>query len=327
MVSLLRIDGLRINFATPLGPLTALRGVSLEIEKGSVTGLVGESGCGKTITGRAVLGLLPTNCKIEGTIQFDGVELVRRSQREMQQMRGGRIAMIFQDPAAALNPVFTIGDQLLNVLRRHKPRASTADRLRRAFELLDEVGLADPEQLVRAFPHQISGGMQQRVMIAIALAGSPDLLIADEPTTALDVTVQAQILDLLVSLRASRGLTVLLITHNMAVAARACQRIAVLYAGRVVEEGEVSDVLERPKHPYTRALLGALPTTGRRREPLAVIGGMVPSGLDAISGCVFASRCPNVMPICRAHHPPNFRVPPDRDVACWLYGPGPGESV
>lgn len=325
--ALLNIRGLTVEFRTPYGRLQALRGVDLAVDSGLVLGIVGESGCGKTVTGRAVLGLLPATAEIHGSIQFEGHELVGLREREYRRVRGGKIAMIFQDPAAALNPVFTVGDHLWSVLRRHRPHDSRTEAVDRAHELLDEVGLPDPPRLMGRYPHQLSGGMQQRVMIAIALSGAPDLLIADEPTTSLDVTVQAQILDLLLELRRSRGLTVLLITHNMAVVERTCDRVAVLYAGRVAEEAPSSLLLQQPKHPYTQALLAALPTKASRRTPLKVVPGVVPSGYEHVGGCVFATRCPFVMPICRTDAPPLIATSTTQDVACWLYGSDSRETV
>jgi oligopeptide/dipeptide ABC transporter ATP-binding protein len=318
---ILELRDLSLRFMTPLGPALAVRSVTLRVERGSVLGLVGESGCGKTMTGRAIVGLVPANARLSGEIRFDGRDLTQSSPNEIRRVRGKRIAMIFQDPSAALNPVFTIGEQLTSILLYHQI-ATRAQAKRQAIALLSEVGLTDPARTLNQYPHELSGGMQQRAMIAIALSASPQLLIADEPTTALDVTIQAQILDLLLRLRESRGLTVILITHNMQIVERWCDRVAVLYAGTVVEIGSVADVLRSPSHPYTQALLAALPTSAGRRKPLAVIRGRVPSSRLDIPGCVFASRCPYVMPVCIDTAPPEFQIAPGHEAACWLRKPG-----
>jgi len=317
MDPLLQLRDLAVTFDTPLGRAAAVRSVTLDADRGSVLGVVGESGCGKTMTGRAIVGLVPANASLSGHVLFDGVDLLTVPSGEMQRIRGRRIAMIFQDPSAALNPVFTIGEQLSSILRHHNI-AARSDAKKHGLALLAEVGLPDPRRIYDRYPHQLSGGMQQRAMIAMALSASPDLLIADEPTTALDVTIQAQILDLLLKLRDTRSLTVILITHNMRVVERACDRVAVLYAGRVVEFGSVADVLSRPSHPYTQALLAALPTAAARRKPLAVIRGHVPGSNEQVPGCVFTSRCPFVMPICTDEVPPDFETGPQHYAACWL---------
>jgi peptide/nickel transport system ATP-binding protein len=317
---ILELRGLSLKFATPFGPALAVRSVTLDVERGTVLGLVGESGCGKTMTGRAIVGLVPSNAQVSGHVRFDGIDLLQLSPNEMRRVRGKRIAMIFQDPSAALNPVFTIGEQLRSILLYH--RITTRAQVKnKALALLSEVGLPDPARTLTQYPHELSGGMQQRAMIAMALSGSPDLLIADEPTTALDVTIQAQILDLLLKLRDSRGLTVILITHNMRVVDLACDRVAVLYAGRVVEVGSVGEILRSPSHPYTQALLAALPTSAGRQKPLAVIRGQVPSSREDVLGCVFASRCPYVMPICVDTVPPVFQTAPGHEASCWLHQP------
>ena len=317
MQPLLEVRDLAVTFDTPLGQAAAVRSVTFEAERGSVLGVVGESGCGKTMTGRAIVGLVPSNATVSGHVVFDGIDLLRTRAGEIQRIRGKRIAMIFQDPSAALNPVFTIGEQLVSILRHHHI-ATRSDSSKRALALLAEVGLPDPRRVFDRYPHQLSGGMQQRAMIAMALSASPDLLIADEPTTALDVTIQAQILDLLLKLRDTRSLTVILITHNMRVVERTCDRVAVLYAGRVVESGAVADVLGKPSHPYTQALLAALPTAAARRKPLAVIRGHVPGSNESIPGCVFTSRCPYAMPVCSEQVPPEFQTEPGHYAACWL---------
>ena len=315
-VPLLEINDLQLSFATALGISRALRGVDLAVQRGVSVGLVGESGCGKTMTGRSVLGLLPPNARVSGRVLLDGIDLLALPVERLREIRGSRVAMIFQDPAAALNPVFSVGEQLSAVIRHH--RVSLPGReLDKAAQLLAEVRLSDPERLLTRYPYQLSGGMQQRVMIAMALSASPELLIADEPTTSLDVTVQAQILDLLDELRRRRELAVLLITHNMDVVRRATQEVAVLYAGRVVEHGATHEVLGSPRHPYTQALLAALPRLGGRRQPLQAIAGSVPRGDEAIQGCVFASRCAYAMDICRDNPPRESGA--EHSVWCWLY--------
>jgi len=317
---ILQLRDVTLDFATPLGPAKALRSVTLDVERGTVLGLVGESGCGKTMTGRVIVGLVPSNASVSGQVFFEGTDLLKLRPAELQHVRGKRIAMIFQDPSAALNPVFTIGEQLESIVQYHRI-ASHANAQKTAAALLSEVGLPDPVRTLKLYPHELSGGMQQRAMIAMALSASPDLLIADEPTTALDVTIQAQILDLLLKLRESRGLTVILITHNMRVVERSCHRVAVLYAGRVVEVGPVTEILKSPGHPYTQALLSALPTSAGRRKALTVIRGRVPGSRDEVLGCVFSNRCPYVMPVCVEQVPPDFVTAVDHVAACWLHQP------
>jgi peptide/nickel transport system ATP-binding protein len=313
---LLSIETLNLELQGPRGRAHILRGVDLTVERGEVLGVVGESGCGKTMTGRTVMGLQPESALVSGRVSYDGRDLLRLNTRELRRLRGRRIAMVFQDPSAALNPVFTIGQQLRAVLQQHQVK-DRGEAQARSVELLREVGLPDPERTLDRYPHELSGGMQQRAMIAFALAGEPDLLIADEPTTALDVTIQAQILALLLELREKRGVAVILISHDIAVVAQASDRLAVLYAGTVVEQGPTHDVLATPRHPYTQALIAALPTAEHRRAALSVIPGRVPSGYEPIQGCVFADRCPHAMPIC-ATTPPEPVTDSGVTAACWL---------
>jgi peptide/nickel transport system ATP-binding protein len=318
-LSLVEIKDLHVHFFTESGVVRALRGVNLAVDKGEMVGLVGETGCGKSVTGLALLGLIPLPGRIvRGQILLDGDDLADKSPEEMRRIRGRRIGAVFQDPSAALNPVFTIGEQLEIALRTHLAlsKSQTNARVR---ELLSDVGLSEIDRVVDSYPHRISGGMQQRAMIALALACDPDVLLADEPTTALDVTIQSQILELLVDLQQRRGITVLLITHDLGVVAETSQRVAVLYAGRVVEEGPTDVVLSDPKHPYTQGVLGALPSPERRGKGLVAIPGTVPSGLGEIKGCSFAPRCRYVMDHCPHIDPPPFPVGPQQHAECLLY--------
>lgn len=316
---LLSIQDLRVVFHSPIGDIHALRGISFKVERGETFGLVGESGCGKTVTGRSILRILPHPGEItHGRILFDGLELLEASERQMQAIRGRKISMVFQDPAAALNPVFTIGKQLMEVMQQHHSRPKAALR-RLAVGYLADCELPNPQDCIDAYPHQLSGGMQQRAMVAMALSSQPDLLIADEPTTALDVTIQAQILDLLVKIKEERGISVILITHNMGVVAETCQYVAVLYAGRIAEQGSVEDIFHHPKHPYTHGLLQTLPQRGSRGRKLLVIPGSVPSGIDPLPGCAFAERCAQVMDHCRLDQPPLAYLDEDHFAACYLY--------
>jgi peptide/nickel transport system ATP-binding protein len=298
---LVEICELSITLQTPHGTLHALRSLDLDIQRGRIHGLIGESGCGKTMTGMALLGLLPQGFRLTATrFVFDGLALGTLA----ASFRGRRIAMISQDPAAALNPVLSIGRQMDDVLQSHGalPRHQ---RRAQALELLAATGLPDPQRVMQSYPHQLSGGMQQRVVIAQALATGAEFLIADEPTTALDVTVGAQVLALLRHLVAERGLTVLMITHDMDVVAACCDSVSVLYAGHTVETGPVSDILTKPKHPYTQALLAALPDAAPKGQRLTTIEGQTPPPLEKITGCAFAPRCPKAMALCQSEAPPH----------------------
>jgi len=300
---LLEIDDLHIAFTGRSGAVPAVRGVSLTIDRGEVVGLVGESGCGKSVTALALLRLLPTPpAQIRaGRITFAGQDLLTLPEREIRRVRGHRIAMIFQEPMTALNPVFTIGHQIGESLQIHLG-LGRAERRRRAAELLAQVGIADPERRLEDYPHQLSGGQRQRVMIAMALACDPDLLIADEPTTALDVTIQAQILALLNRLQQERGLAVLLITHDMGVVAQTADRVAVMYAGQIVEQATTVDLFAEPRHPYTHGLLASIPRPGVAR--LTPIPGQLPPLTALPAGCTFADRCAWAHEACRVAPPP-----------------------
>jgi oligopeptide/dipeptide ABC transporter ATP-binding protein len=319
---LLSVEGLRVQFRTYAGLVRAVNGVTFDLHQGEVFGLVGETGCGKTVTGLSILRLVrPPGEIVGGKIAFDGLDILSLSEAEMQEIRGGRIAMIFQDPAASLNPVFTAGEQISMVIRQHRSVAAGQVH-QRTLEMLEAVGLPDPPQMARAYPHELSGGMQQRVMIAMALSSDADLLIADEPTTALDVTIQAQILELLAQLRQERGLSILLITHNLGVVAQTCDRVAVLYVGHVVEKGPTREIFKAMKHPYTQGLLAAIPRPGSYGQTLPAIGGSVPSGLDLLPGCPFQARCSRATEVCHKEPPALIPVGRDHHVACHLYREG-----
>jgi len=327
--TLLSVEDLHVRFRTYAGVVYAVNGMTFDVRPGETFGLVGESGCGKSVTGLAVLRMVPHPGEIvKGRLLFHGEDLLQKSATEMQDVRGGRIAMIFQDPSASLNPVFTVGNQVVRVIRQHVP-VSHADARQRALDTFEAVGLPDPPRIFSTYPHELSGGMQQRVMIALALSSGAELLIADEPTTALDVTIQAQILALLTELRDRQGVSMLLITHNLGVVAETCERVGVAYAGHIVEMGQTDDVLRRMKHPYTRGLLAALPPPpppkprggrGGRGRPLQSIEGTVPDGLRLPAGCPFHPRCPEVMDVCRTAKPALVSVgPPGHVAACHLY--------
>lgn len=301
----LAVEELSVEIATAAGRLQAVREVSFSVEKGQSVCLVGESGCGKSMTSLAVMGLLPRNARRTARrLAFRGENLLRASPRRLNALRGARMGMIFQEPTTALNPAFTIGNQLIEVHRRHE--GSTERQARdRAVELLERVGIAAPAQRLGQYPHQLSGGLRQRVMIAMALMCSPDLLIADEPTTALDVTVQAQILRLLSELQRELGIALLLITHDLAVVARIADQVHVMYAGGIVESAETPDLFAHPHHPYTRGLLACIPVPGRVTpgEPLGTIPGTVPSLLDSVAGCPFRTRCDLASEVCAVSPP------------------------
>jgi oligopeptide/dipeptide ABC transporter ATP-binding protein len=316
---LLSVDDLRVVFPTPHGEVHAVSGVSFDVPRGGIFGIVGESGCGKTVTGRSILRLVPPPGRITGgRILFDGTDLLGASEAEMRQIRGRRIAMVFQDPATALNPLFTIGAQLEAIMKRHKIASGTELR-DREMEILADLGLPDPADLLKTYPHQLSGGMQQRAMIAMALSTEPDLIIADEPTSALDVTIQSQILELLVRLREERGVTIIMITHDLGVVAETCDEVAVFYLGKIAEQGSVRDIFHRTQHPYTSGLLAALPNPQRWGKELMAIAGSVPTNIDILPGCPFEPRCPERMEICDQTMPLEVEVGSRHRVSCYLY--------
>ena len=298
---LLNIKKLRTGFKTSDGYVQAVRGVSFYVGRGERLGIVGESGCGKSVSMLSVMRLLEDNAVMEADeIFFDGEDLSGKSVKEMRKYQGNEISMIFQDPMTSLNPLFTIGEQIMSPLRRHM-KLSKAEARERALKVLAQVGIPDPQKRIRQYPHELSGGMRQRVMIAIAMACTPKLLIADEPTTALDVTIQAQILDLMRKMRQQYQMSLILITHDLGVIASMCTRIIVMYGGLIVEEGDVRDIFYHTAHPYTKGLLGSVPKADGER--LIPIFGTPPDLLDPPKGCPFAARCPYAMKLCREYQP------------------------
>ncbi len=323
MPHLLEVKKLETHFPTRAGLVRAVDGVSFYVDKGELLGLVGESGCGKSITALSVMRLISEPGKIVGgEITFDGEDLLAASYERMREIRGDDIAMIFQDPMTSLNPVYTVGEQIAEALRLHR-KLSRGDARRAAIEAMKEVAIPDPARRVSDYPHQLSGGMRQRVMIAMALACDPKLLIADEPTTALDVTIQAQILELLDELRRTRELGVLLITHDLGVVAEVADRVAVMYTGRIVEESPVEELFARPKHPYTEGLLRSVPkltaAAAGKAARLETIEGIVPSPTALPDGCHFAPRCTHRMPRCTAGEIPLYEIQGGVSVRCVLY--------
>jgi peptide/nickel transport system ATP-binding protein len=318
--ALLRVDDLHTHFFTLDGVTRAVDGVDLVVHAGETLGIVGESGCGKSVTALSIMRLLPARLGrvVSGTIRFDGQDLLELSEAEMREIRGNRIAMVFQEPMTSLNPVLTIGDQIAEAVTIHQKK-SRSDAMAHTVEMLRLVRIPDAERRVRDYPHQFSGGMRQRVMIAMALCCNPKLLIADEPTTALDVTIQAQILKLMLELKGRFGAAVMLITHDLGVVAETCQRVIVMYAGRKVEEAPVLELFDRPMHPYTRGLMASIP---RRRQQqsarrLREIPGIVPSLREPIAGCPFAPRCGFATDRCRSEAPPLMERALGHWAACW----------
>lgn len=317
---ILSIRRLTACFRTTAGTATAVDEVSLDLQPGQVLGIVGESGCGKTVLSLSILRLLPIPPAFfrQGQVFFEGRNLLTLSSQELRRIRGDRISIIFQEPMTALNPVFTVGDQVAEVYRVHR-NFSRAESRRRAVAMLDRVGVPDPESRAKQYPFQLSGGMRQRVMIAMALACRPKLLIADEPTTALDVTIQAQILDLMERLRSEIGMAVMLITHDLGVIAQSAHEVAVMYSGRIVERAETTELFDQPAHPYTRGLMRATPRAKASsfQEPLYEIPGVVPSLTSLPDGCAFHPRCRYADAVCREKKPPLEAVRPNHWTACW----------
>ena len=316
---MLEIANLRTSFVQSGKKWTVIEGVSLTVEPGETVGVVGESGCGKSVTSLSIMKLLGKNAELEGSIRFQEKELLTLTEKEMESIRGNQIAMIFQEPMTALNPLHTIGKQIGEPLRRHFGM-SRKEAKERTIQLLREVGIPRAEEIIADYPHQLSGGMRQRVMIAMAMACGPKLLIADEPTTALDVTIQAQILELMKKLRQEHGTSILLITHDLGVVAEMCHRVVVMYAGQIVEQADVGELFASPKHPYTRGLLQSMPSLSGGQERLNAIPGTVPMLAEMPPGCRFAPRCPYVMDICRRKNPDLFPLSDRRRCRCWLHG-------
>ena len=316
---LLEVSNLYTSFFSDKGEVRAVENVSFSIRPGQTLALVGESGCGKSVTALSIMQLLDYPGRVvSGKILFKGRDLLALDNSEIRQVRGKQISMVFQEPMTSLNPVFTIGHQIGEVLEIHTTLSKEEVR-KEVVRLLEKVHIPSPERRIDQYPHEMSGGMKQRVMIAMALACSPDLLIADEPTTALDVTIQAQILELLKELQQEMGMAILLITHNLGVVAHFAQDVLVMYASRIVERASVSQLFSNPSHPYTNALLRSLPKPGAREERLESISGMVPSPLFYPKGCHFSTRCPKILPCCADEEPPLIEIGSGHEVVCWLH--------
>ena len=318
---MLKINNLCTSFFTYRGIVKAVDGISLKVEEGEVLGLVGESGCGKSVTLLSILGLVPYPGKItDGEILFQGENLLEKSSSEMRSYRGNKISMIFQDPMTTLNPVFRVGEQIRESLKVHKhKRISKRNEKEKVLQLIKDVGLPSPEQIYNQYPYQLSGGMQQRILIAIALSCQPKLILADEPTTALDVTIQAQILDLLGKINKDIGTGIILVTHDLGVVAEFCQKVAVMYAGKIVETGLVEQIIFDPKHPYTQGLLKSIPKIGNKKNKIQSIPGDVPDLSSLPKGCAFYPRCSQRIPECRKNEIPLLNIEEGRLVKCLLY--------
>lgn len=321
MKKLLDIKNLEVTFTVHQKPLHAVRNVSFFLKEGERLGIVGESGCGKSATAKAVVKLLPSySCKIGGEIQFDGRNLMPYSEKMMNGIRGKEIGMIFQDPMTSLNPTLKVGYQIAEGFRKHNPHLSKAEAEKNVKEMLELVGIAHPHEISSSYPHTLSGGMRQRIMIALALICKPKLLLADEPTTSLDVTIQAQILELMRTLQTKTSTSIILITHDLSVVAGFCDRVLVMYAGQIVEDAPVEQLFENPQHPYTRRLLQSLPRLDMPRDhPLVPIEGRPPDLSSIAPGCAFCPRCVDAMQICAVKTPPSISVEEDHLSACWKH--------
>ncbi len=320
--TVLEIENLVSAFQTEAGLLKAVDGVSLQLKQGSILGIVGESGCGKSVTALSIMRLLPKPAGqyLDGKIIFRGTDILKLPSDRLHQIRGNKISMIFQEPMTALNPVYRIGKQLAETFELHQPELTTDEILQACIEILDNVGIPDPEKRLSEYPHQLSGGMRQRVMIGIALSCRPDILIADEPTTALDVTIQAQILELIKDLQKETGMSVIFITHDLGVIAQLCDEVVVMYAGKIAEQAAVEDIFEKPLHPYTKGLLSSIPgLEDERKKKLNTIKGMVPEIMDYPEGCRFQNRCPGAFEKCATAPPDDVLISDGHTVSCYLY--------
>ncbi len=317
--NLLKVSNLEVSFFTYAGEVKAVRGISYELKPGEVMGIVGESGSGKSVSSYGLMGIIPEPGKvIGGSIEFDGKEITKLSDRELLKIRGKDIGMIFQDPMTSLNPVFTVGNQIDEALKKHT-KLNRAERKARMIELFKLVGINQPEKRINQYPHEFSGGMRQRVMIAMALSCSPKLLIADEPTTALDVTIQAQIIELLKELRSKTNMSIIFITHDLGVIADICDKVAVMYAGNIIETGTIDEIFYEPKHPYTWGLLKSMPKiNSEEHERLVPIEGNPVDLINPPKGCAFAPRCNNCMKICTEKVPPACNISDGHQALCWL---------
>ena len=324
--TILEVEDLRIQFKSGKERVQPIRGVNFTLKKGETLGIVGESGSGKSVTSLAIMGLLPeqTSEIVSGKIQFNGQDLTKFTEKQYRKFRGNEISMIFQEPMTSLNPVFTIGQQLSEPLRQHK-KMSRSEIQEAIIAVLKQVGIPRAEQIIHEYPHQLSGGMRQRVMISMALLCQPKLMIADEPTTALDVTIQAQILELMKAIKSENDMSLLLITHDLGVVAEMCDRVVVMYAGEVVEVAEVGELFDQPLHPYTEGLIDSLPVKNTRKSRLYSIQGQVPRPDEITTGCVFANRCPKAFSKCLEETPPAFQIG-TRISKCWLQSPDEGEG-
>ena len=319
MEPILKIENLKTSFMTSNGEVQAVRGVSFSVDKGEIVGLVGESGSGKSVTSMSILKLLADTARIkEGKILFEGEDLARYSKAQMRKIRGGKISMIFQDPMSSLNPLIPVGKQVAEMIRVHHPGKDKGEIKREVLDLFSRVRIPEPEKRYHSFPHEFSGGMRQRVMIAMALACEPDILIADEPTTALDVTIQAQILELMQKLQKKLGMAIIMVTHDLGVIADMCDEIIVMYGGRVCERGTAEDIFYRPRHEYTKGLLRSIPNVDRIGEKLVPIPGTPINLLNMPKGCAFCPRCENAMKICIEQQPPEMQMPDGHFASCWL---------
>ncbi len=328
MDEILKVEGLKTSFMTSSGEVQAVRGVSFGVRKGEILGIVGESGSGKSVTSMTILRLLADTARIkEGSILFDGQDLTKCSEKQIRAIRGGKIAMIFQDPMSSLNPLIPVGKQVAEMLHTHHPELKKDELKKRTLELFEQVRIPEPEKRLKSYPHQFSGGMRQRVMIAMALANRPELLIADEPTTALDVTIQDQILKQLRELRGQYDTSIIFITHDLGVVAELCDRVVVMYGGLIMEEGEINEIFSNPLHPYTLGLLASIPGINKdKAERLQSIAGSPPDMTKPPQGCPFAPRCPYARNICAAQCPPYMQAG-DHRAMCWLLQPdAPAEN-